>query len=432
MGPEDDSARSRKGRNRMAELATTAPEATEPASADPSDSEAMPAEAPYVYPNTSALIATEAPDFPSFLFCEKELSRSTDVFRRGFDGLLTYAVKCNPSPHILAQMHREGLKAFDVASNTEMEMVQTYAPGAAMHYNNPIKNRREIERAYDEFGVRSYTIDHIAQLDQLASVVSPSRDVEVTVRFKAGKAQKSYDFGTKFGVLEAGAIEIATMVEDMGYTPSLCFHVGSQCEDAYAFERHIAAAARIATESGIELKRLNLGGGYPAPYPTSEAPPMDYYFETISTAVADNFGTSRPELIMEPGRALVTSSTSLLLRVKHQRGGVSVYLNDGAYGALMEVKFMDFAPPVRVWRGARVHDNDGQFEGFTIFGPTCDSYDVLPQTFMLPSDVDEDDWIEFGLMGAYTQASLTPFNGFDRRDLYWVEEGYTGRDQQPE
>ncbi len=59
---------------------------------------------------------------------------------------------------------------------------------------------------------------------------------------------------------------------------------------------------------------------------------MDYYFETISQAVNDHFGEKHhPELIIEPGRALVTSSTSLLLRVKHQRGGQSVYVNDGAY-----------------------------------------------------------------------------------------------------
>jgi ornithine decarboxylase len=107
-----------------------------------------------VYPNTSALIAAEAPDFPSFQFSERELRRATKTFRKGFDGLLTYAVKCNPSPHILAQLHREGVKAFDVASNTEMALIREHAPGAAMHYNNPIKNKREIERAYEEFGIR--------------------------------------------------------------------------------------------------------------------------------------------------------------------------------------------------------------------------------------------------------------------------------------
>ena len=71
----------------------------------------MPAHDKSVYLNTSALIAAEAPDFPSFLFSERELHRATKVFRKGFDGLLTYAVKCNPSPHIIKQLHEEGLKA---------------------------------------------------------------------------------------------------------------------------------------------------------------------------------------------------------------------------------------------------------------------------------------------------------------------------------
>src|SRR3569833_3175508 len=306
------------------------------------------------YANTSQLIAAEEPDFPSFLFSEKEFHRSVKVFKKGFEGLLTYAVKCNPSPHILKQLHSEGLRAFDVASNTEMELVREFAPGAVMHYNNPIKSKREIERAYEEFGVRSFTIDHPQQLDQLAAIVTPSRDIEVTTRFKAGKALKSYDFGIKFGVMQDGAAEIVKLVDQMGFTPSLCFHVGGRGGGAGAEGRHIAAAAKISEEAGIELKRLNIGGGYPAPYPTSEAPPMDVYFAALAAAVKDNFGKSAPELIIEPGRALVTSSTSLLLRVKHQRGGQSVYLNDGAYGSLMEVKFMHFTPPVRVWHGPRL------------------------------------------------------------------------------
>ena len=47
-------------------------------------------------------------------------------------------------------------------------------------------------------------------------------------------------------------------------------------------------------------------------------------------------------------------------------------------------------------------------------------------------DLVVDDWIEVGLMVAYTQASLTPVNVFDRLDEFWVEEVYTGKDQQPE
>ena len=371
------------------------------------------------YPDTQSLIAAEAPDHPAFLFCEAELQRSAALFQNGFDGLVTYAVKANPSEHVVATLAEAGLKAFDVASPNEMALVRRLAPDAAMHYNNPIKSRREIAAAHEEFGIRSYAIDNFAQLDQLAAVVPPSRDIEVTVRFKAGKARKAFDFGTKFGVLEAGAIEIVSEVARRGYTPSLCFHVGSQCEDVAAYGRHIAAAGRIAKGAGISLKRLNIGGGFPAPYPSSSAPGLDTYFESIRTATTKTFGASAPEMIVEPGRSMVTSSTSLLLRVKHQRAGRSVYVNDGAYGALMEVKFMPILPPTRVWRGGK--ELKGETAQFTVWGPTCDSYDVLPQLFDFPASIEEDDWIEFGLLGAYSQASTTSFNGFDTRLQYAVD-----------
>ena len=72
----------------------TAPAST--ASADDVIQLHAPAHDKTVYANTSQLIATEEPDFPSFLFSEKELHRSVKVFKKGFDGLLTYAVKSTP------------------------------------------------------------------------------------------------------------------------------------------------------------------------------------------------------------------------------------------------------------------------------------------------------------------------------------------------
>jgi ornithine decarboxylase len=371
------------------------------------------------YMDTKALIAAEAPDYPALLFSEMELRRCAARFQQGFGGLVTYAVKANPVYHVLSVLADAGLQAFDVASPDEMAMVRQLAPDATLHYNNPVKSRREIALAFETYGITSYAIDNIAQLSQIESVVPPSRDVEITVRFKMGKTRRAYDFSTKFGVPETDAIDLATAVRRKGYSPSLCFHVGSQCEDATAYGRHIAAAGRIARSAGISLERLNVGGGFPAPYLSSGAPDIDVYFESIEKAVSKSFGASKPQMIVEPGRAMVTSSTSLLLRVKHQRDGRSIYLNDGVYGALMEVKFMSILPPTRVWRG--VEPLIGEASDFKIWGPTCDSYDVLPRLFFLPRDIGEDDWVEFGLLGAYSQASTTAFNGFDKRLQYYVD-----------
>jgi ornithine decarboxylase len=51
---------------------------------------------------------------------------------------------------------------------------------------------------------------------------------------------------------------------------------------------------------------------------------------------------------------------------------------------------------------------------FTLFGPTCDSADVMRGPWSLPADVREGDWIEIGQLGAYGTALRTAFNGFDR------------------
>jgi len=370
--------------------------------------------------DTQALIAAEMPDAPSFIYSARELKACAQKFKDGFDGLVTYAIKANPADHILMGLAAEGITTFDVASPTEIETVQRVVPGAHMHYNNPVKSRREIETAWRDFAVKSYAIDNLAELDQIAAIVPPSREVEITIRFKAGKARKAYDFGTKFGISENGAAELARAVEAKGYTTSLCFHVGSQCEETYAYERHIMAAGRIAKKSGVTIARLNVGGGFPAAYPSSGAPPLSAYFEAIERATKKTFGTNRPAMIIEPGRAMSTPSTSLLLRVKHTRGGRAVYVNDGVYGALMEIKFMPILPAVRVWRGTEILKD--KTRPYTIFGPTCDSYDMLEQIFELPQTIAEDDYIEMAQMGAYTQASTTAFNGFAERRQYFADQ----------
>ena len=52
---------------------------------------------------------------------------------------------------------------------------------------------------------------------------------------------------------------------------------------------------------------------------------------------------------------------------------------------------------------------------FTIFGPIYDSNDQLPQAISLLDNVHEGDWIEFSLLGAYSNALNTNFNGFGAR-----------------
>jgi ornithine decarboxylase len=83
------------------------------------------------------------------------------------------------------------------------------------------------------------------------------------------------------------------------------------------------------------------------------------------------------------------------------------------YGSLADAGALGFRYPVRCVRanGGAVSDRD---IGFSFFGPTCDSADVMRGPFFLPANIAEGDWIEIGLLGAYGACLRTGFNGFDR------------------
>ncbi len=76
-------------------------------------------------------------------------------------------------------------------------------------------------------------------------------------------------------------------------------------------------------------------------------------------------------------------------------------------------------------------DVSGATTGFSFYGPTCDSADVMNGPFVLPSDVREGDWIEIGQLGAYGACLQTAFNGFDRARIVEVSDdpinGVTGK-----
>jgi ornithine decarboxylase len=92
------------------------------------------------------------------------------------------------------------------------------------------------------------------------------------------------------------------------------------------------------------------------------------------------------------------------------RKGDALYLNDGVYGTLSELRLPGIRYPVRLLRS--VDGIGGTTRGFRFFGPTCDPIDEMAGPFVLPDDVGEGDWIEIGQCGAYSTALNTRFNGF--------------------
>lgn len=345
-------------------------------------------------------LRARVPEHPVLFFCPDALRRVHARFVAGFPGLVTYAVKANPGPEVLRVLVGAGMRAFDVASLAEIAAVQAICPEAVLHYNNPVRSRKEIAGAVAA-GVRSFSVDRVGELDKLVALCPTGS--EVSVRFKLPVAGAAYDFGAKFGARPEQAVELMQRAARAGFTVSLSFHPGTQCADPKPWVSYIAAAAQIAAEAGVAPARLNVGGGMPS-HRGGLAPELDPFFKAISGAVAEAF-VQPPALLCEPGRGMVADSMALALRVKARDGHV-LFLNDGRYGTLTE--FADIGAVERVW----VPGRSGDPVPFTVFGPTCDSLDMLPAPLMLPGNLDEGDYLVFEGMGAYSSVLATPFNGY--------------------
>ncbi|MFN6979234.1 MAG: type III PLP-dependent enzyme, partial [Gemmobacter sp.] len=233
---------------------------------------------------------------------------------------------------------------------------------------------------------------------------------EIAVRFKLPVAGAAYNFGAKFGATTELATALLARVAAAGFIPSITFHPGTQCTDPETWRAYILAAAGIARDAGVTIARLNVGGGFPSHRLTDVVPPLEAIFALIDRVADEAFGTGRPALVCEPGRALVAEAFTLAARVKAVRDDAHVFLNDGVYGALAELPLIGVIDRIEVLgpEGLR----RGAPRERIVFGPTCDSVDRLPGDVAMPGDVAEGDYVLFHGLGAYSTATNTRFNGF--------------------
>jgi ornithine decarboxylase len=362
-----------------------------------------------IWTNPTEFLRVQQPETPVLFFAPTMVQAAARRFIDGFPGMVTYAVKSNPTEEVIENLAAAGVRGYDCASPFEIDLIRRLAPDAAIHYNNPVRARHEIAHAVAR-EVKSYSVDSKSELAKLIEMV-PAEGTEISVRFKLPVAGAAYNFGAKFGATAELATELLKTVADAGYIPSLTFHPGTQCTDPAAWETYILTAADISREAGVTIARLNVGGGFPNHRLNGLLPALEETFALIDRVSLQAFGADRPLLICEPGRALCGDAFTLAARVKAVRDETHVFLNDGVYGALTELPLIGMIDRIEVLSPAGAK-REGETVPRIVFGPTCDSVDRLPGDVPLPGDIAEGDFVVIHGMGAYSTVTNTRFNGF--------------------
>ena len=364
----------------------------------------------HTYHDSLDLVRERSPERPVALVRPGTTAVAARWFQDNFKGDILYAVKANPSAWVIETLWKNGLRVFDVASMPEIELVASVAPGAKMAFMHPVKSRAAIARAYHEFGVKTFALDTHEELAKILEATGGAGDLDLIVRMAVHAEGAQYTLNNKFGVSQdqAPALLMATRRATSGLM-GVSFHVGSQCMRPTAYQAAMAQVSRALVRAGVFADIVDVGGGFPSVYPGMVPPDMADYVDSIHRGFAEMMVHETTELWCEPGRALVAESTSILCKVELKKGD-ALYLNDGAYGSLFDAAHVKWPFPVKLVR--KDGDSNAELRPYRFYGPTCDSIDYLPGPFWLPEDVNEGDYVEIGMLGAYGVAMSTRFNGF--------------------
>ena len=367
-------------------------------------------------------LATRRPEGPCLVVDLDVVRENYEHFEKALPASrIFYAVKANPAPQILSLLASMGSN-FDTASVAEIEMaLNAGATADRISYGNTIKKERDIARAY-AYGIRLYAVDCVEEVEKVARAAPGSR---VFCRILADGEGAEWPLSRKFGCVPEMAVDVLRAAHKLGLDAyGVSFHVGSQQVDLTAWDRALADTKGVfdlLAKEGINLKMVNMGGGFPTRY-LKDIPTAQAYGEAIFDALSRHFGNRLPETIIEPGRGMVGNAGVIKTEVvlvsrKADNDNRWVYLDIGKFGGLAET--MDEAIRYQI-----VTPRDGdELEPCVLAGPTCDSADVMYEKtpYPLPVSLTIGDEVLIEGTGAYTTTySAVAFNGFEPLRSYVI------------
>tara|TARA_Y100001960_G_scaffold54258_1_gene55558 strand:+ start:63 stop:1154 length:1092 start_codon:yes stop_codon:yes gene_type:complete len=344
---------------------------------------------------------------------------ASKFFQEKFPGKILYAVKTNPHKEVLKTIIQSGIKQFDVASVEEIKKIKQIDANLSCSYMHTVKSRENIREAYFNYGVKDYSLDTKEELIKILESTNHAKDLNLFVRVAVSNEHAEIDLSKKFGAIASEAMGLLRLAKVNSKKVGLSFHVGSQCMHPISYAKGISEIINIIKKTRIVPDYINVGGGFPTIYPDLIPQSMESYFEEIKNSLSKLKLEKMPEIICEPGRAIVAESGSTIVKI-NLRKKQKLYINDGTYGTLFDAGVPNIVYPARLITKGRIISK--KITSFDFYGPTCDSMDYMKGPFLLPNNARENDYIELGQLGAYGITFRTQFNGFFSNEIYEVED----------
>lgn len=363
---------------------------------------------------------------PLLVIDHAELRRNFRSFRRYLPRVQPYfAVKAGADPAVVRTLFEQGA-SFDVASMPEFQLVYEKIKDMPARerqqwiwdkiiYANPIKPVETLAEL-DQYKPL-VTFDN---LDEIDKIKRHAPHAGLVLRLKVSNTGAMVELSSKFGASPGEAVDLILEADRQGLVvEGVSFHVGSQTTNFGNYVEALNLTADIYAEAQArgytKMNLVDIGGGFPAPYDATVRPFRE--LARIINSEIDRLFPKNIEILAEPGRFFVATAGYAISKIigKAVRDGKpSYYINDGVYHTYSGQLFDHCMYPVKAFKRGKTRLS-------AVFGPTCDALDVISMAESLPK-LERDDFVYSEMIGAYTYASATTFNGFSPAKVVHVNE----------
>ena len=373
------------------------------------------------FKSVEELVNQLRPDKPVYCIRKNSILSASKYFQKRFPGETLFAVKTNPHPEVIKTLIKSGIDQFDVASIEEIKTVRKFSQSVKCSFMHTVKSKESISEAYFNYGIKTFALDTKDELIKIIKSTSNAKDLELFIRVSVSNEHAEIDLSKKFGALNSEAVGLLRLAKNHSNKIGLSFHVGSQCMHPISYAKGIAEIGNVIKKTKIVPDYINVGGGFPTIYPDLIPQSLNNYLDEIKKSLNNLKIKKLPEIICEPGRALVAESGSTIVRV-NLRKKQKLYISDGTYGTLFDAGTPNLVFPSKMIKDSSNKIISKKLTAFDFYGPTCDSMDYMKGPFLLPNNIKENDYIELGQLGAYGLTFRTQFNGFYSDEIYEVED----------
>lgn len=360
---------------------------------------------------------------PLIIFSESTIRERHAELHRAFSlrypkVQIAWSYKTNYLDAICSIMHQEGSWA-EVVSEYEYEMANRLGiEGKRIIVNGPYKPDSFLMNAVkDKAIINIESLDEVYTLEKIAAAYGEKVEVGLRINMDTGMLTAWERFGVN---LESGqAHEVAKRIVSGGKLKlvGLHSHIGTFILDPKFYQQQAISlctfASRLKDEFGINLKYLNIGGGFASRnrlkstyLPTTYmAPSFDAYAESICNIILGAFPHDNlPTLFLETGRALVDESGYLIATVgstKRLPSGIRALILDAGVNIAVTSYWYDLEI-------LPVQDRGYFMEDHVIYGPLCMNIDVCRDLVKLPL-LNKGDNLVLRPFGAYNVTQWTQF-----------------------